>query len=514
MTTVSTLRHYRRKTPLKIPLKLAPGVVGDNTEFDTGGWRASDGIRFWRGLPQTVGGWESLSLTLLTGVCRSAFCWTDAESLLTIVYGLHNGLTAWQAGEQGSITPSAFVPGQIDGTGGAGYGTGAYGVGDYGEPSATDYFPLTWTFGARSFGELYANPRGQGIFTWANVVANIATPLTGAPAVCNSIDVAWTDQVMAFGCTDTGGLFNASCIRISDISDPTEWTISTASTAQQFYLKGGGRIVRSLAVGRYRFVWTDSELHLGTYASGWDFEPLGAGGLCGPNAAVVKGQTAYWIGPDLQFYSCSLGGAPQILDCPIRDAFVDNAAPSQNDKIVCSSVSEWGEVVWYYADARDGSGYEISRSVRLSTIDGSWSMGTTPRTAFIDANPAPNPIGVTFDGQTFWHERGNSANGAVMSASLTTGGQYIDPAERVMLLRGAWPDFKDQVGPINLTVRSRMFPQDTPVEHGPFLLAPDTNKSDFLVTGRIFEFEFASNSSPMGWRLGKPTFDVVAAGEH
>lgn len=496
---------------MKIPLRIPAGVTTDDTDFSTGNWTDAKGVRFWRGQPETVKGWERFSVDPLDGVCRSAFCWTDGLNLLSVAFGCHNGLTVWQAGEQVDITPSAFVDGQIDGTGGAGYGTGAYGVGDYGEPSTTDYFPLTWTFGARSFGELYANPRGQGIFTWDNDTGNIATPLTNAPAVCNSIAVAWTDQVMAFGCTDTGAQFNQSCIRISDTTDPTGWAISTASNAQQYYLKGNGRIVRGLPVGRYFYVWTDSELHLGTFTAGWDFEPMGSGGLAGPNAAVVVGQVAFWISPDLQFYSCPLGGAPALLDCPIRDDFADNAAPGQNDKIVAASVSERGEVVWHYADARDG--FEVSRSLRLSTIDGKWSLDQTPRTAFIDSNPAPSPIGVAYTGEIYWHERGASADGSPLTAWIRSGGQYMDPAERMMLLRGLWPDFKDQTGPINLTIYARDYPQETPREFGPYVCAPNANKVDFLISGRIFEFQFMSSSSPMAWRFGKPVFDAVVTGE-
>lgn len=500
---------------MKIPLKLAPGVSSDDTDFDTGGWTSSDGVRFWRGQPETLKGFEAFSLTPLDGVCRSIFPWSDGNNLLTVAFGCHNGLTIWQAGTQADITPTGFVSGQIDGTGGAGYGTGAYGVGDYGEPSTTDYFPMTWSFGTRSFGELYANPRGQGVFVWNNVPATIAAPLTNAPAVCNSIHVAWTDQVMAFGCTDTGAQFNASCIRISDILDTTVWSPLPANTAQQFYLKGNGRIVRALPVGRYLFVWTDSELHLGTYSAGWDFEPLGPGGLAGPNAAVVVGQTAYWIAPDLQFYACPLGGAPALIQppCPIRDDFADNAAIGQNDKIVASSLSERGEVSWQYSDARDGTGYENSRAIRLSLVDGAWAPDQIARTFMVDANPAPSPIGVTLGGQIYWHERGASEDGGPLAASITTGGQYMDPAQSTMLLRGLWPDFRDQVGAINLTITSKFYPQDTETTHGPFIIAPNANKVDFLVSGRIFTFSFASESSPMSWRMGKPVFDAVVTGE-
>lgn len=497
---------------MKIPLILPPGVVADDSDFSTGGWRGCSNIRFWRGKPELIGGWEKLSLELLTGVCRTVFSFSDGDNLLNFAFGRHNGLTIWQAGDQADITPVAFVAGQIDGTGGAGYGTGAYGVGDYGEPSTADYFPMTWSFGARSFGELYANPRGQGIFVWNNVPATKAVPLTNAPAVCNSILATFTDQIMALGCTDVGGSFNPSCIRISDTELPTVWAPLPTNKAEQHYIKGNGRLVAGREVGRYVFIWTDSELHLGTYTTEWSFERVGAGcGLAGPNAAVVVGQTAYWVSPDLQFWACPLGGSPAILDCPVRDDFADNAALGQNDKIVASSVSERGEVIWDYADGRDG--YENSRLIRLSTVDGAWAQSQLGRTARVDSNPAPSPVGVDFAGQIFWHERGASADGAPLVASLRSGGQYMDPAETLMLLRGLWPDFRGQQGAINLTIYARMFPQDEPQVYGPFVCAPGQQKVDFLVSGRVFDFEFSSNSSPAAWRMGKPVFDAEPQGQ-
>lgn len=603
---------------MKIPLELAPGLVSDDSDFSTGGWRDGSNVRFWRGKPETVKGWESLTLSTLGGVCRTVWGWSDADNLLNFALGCHNNLTVWQNGELAVVTPvsvaatgtitisgtpvanetfvvgsqtftfkasrsvagevtisavnatqaanivsaitadipstataaavsavvtvtattagvagnlitltesatgvavsgagklsggSGFVTGQIDGTGSVGYGTGAYGGGDWGEPSTTDYFPLTWSYGSR-LGVLYANPRGQGIFKWDNVTSSPATALSGAPAVVNSIIVAWTGQVMAFGCTDTGALFNPSCIRISDILAPTTWTISTSSTAQQFYLEGNGRIVGARQVRQYVFVWTDSELHIGSFTDSWSFQRVGVGGLAGPNAAVVVGSTAYWVSPDLQFYSCPLGGTPTLLICPIRDDFADNAASGQNDKIVAASVAERGEVVWFYADQRDG--YENSRAVRLSTVDGAWMRDDIARTAFVDSNPGGSPVGVTYAGAIYWHERGTSADGAVLTSSLRSGGQYMDPASRMMMLRGLWPDFKDQVGAINLTIYTRDYPQDEETTWGPFTLAANTNKSDFLVTGRIFDFEFNSASSPSSWRMGKPVFDAVPLGE-
>lgn len=494
----------------RVSLEFQPGVVADETDFATPGIKDASNVRFWRGKPELIKGWERMTQDLLTGVCRTIFPWADGDNRQNFAFGCHNGLSVWQSGQLADITPAAgFTPGQINGTGNSGYGTGAYGVGNYGEPSTADYFSLTWSFGARSFGELYANPRGQGIFKWDNDTSAKAALLTNAPAQCNVMLVAFTDQVIAFGCTDAGNQFNPAVIRGSDIKDPTKWAVATDSTAFQYYLKGNSRIVGAQPVGRYLFVWTEGELHLGAYSAAWEFEPVGLGGLAGPNAAVVAGQTAFWISPDLQVWSCTLGGAPAIIPCPIRDAFADNMASGQNDKICAAYIAERGEIVWTYPDRRDG--FECSRELRLSILDGAWSRSRMKRTALAGANPSP--VGTSVEGVVYWHERGNSADGAVLEGFIETGGQYLDPAERVVLIRGFYPDFRDQVGPITLTVSAKMEPQSPWVEIGTYVCAPGQQKVDFMGSGRILKIRAASSSSPASWRWGKPQVDVVATSQ-
>ena len=500
---------------MKIPFELAPGLVADDTDFSNGGYKDASGVRFWRGKPETVRGWESLSLETVTGVCRTVFGWNDPDNLLNFAFGEHDALHVWQNGELADITPaSGFTAGQIDGTGSVGYGTGTYGGGDYGEPSTADYFPLTWSFGSYE-GQLIACPRNQSIFLWANDTGTPAAALTNAPEQNTYVLSLSTRQVMALGTEDeSGGAFNPSAIRWSDVEDATDWTTAASSNAGEWILEGGGRIVAGKEVGGYVLVWTTSELHIGSFDGGWTFQRVaGNCGLAGPNAVAVAGQDAFWITPDLQFMSYSLGGVPQVMVCPIRDDFADNAAPGQNDKIVAATNAQYAEVRWFYADQRDGTGYEISRDIRFSRVDGAWSRGTLARTAFVDSNPAPSPVGVTYEGNLYWHERGESADGGALEAFLETGAQYLDPAQNLLMLRGLWPDFKNQTGPITLTVYSRMYPQDDETTWGPYTVAANGQKVDFRATGRLFRFRFESDSAPMAWRMGKPVFDAEILGE-
>ena len=385
---------------MKIPLELPPGLYGDDTTFAAGGrWADGSNVRFRLGRPETIGGWERLMSAPLTGVCRSIFPWTDNQGVLDIAFGTHAKLQLWRGGELFDITPAeGFAEGAIDGAGSAGYGTGGYGVGGYGLPSVTDYFPLTWSFGAWGQ-QLLASPRNQTIFAWTNDTGQPAQALENAPANVTHMLVAPLSggyQVFALGCNEeVSGDFNPLCIRHSSIRNNTQWSTSASgSTAREYVLTGGGRIVAGRMCGPYMLVWTGDALFLGTFVGAlnqpWRFERVGRNcGLIGPNAAVVVGQTAFWASPDRQFYRYALGGQPEPIPCPIRRDFAEELAASQGDKVMASSNAEFGEIRFDYPDRRDG--YENSRYLALAVNGpdaGAWHRGVMGRTAFVDAGPS------------------------------------------------------------------------------------------------------------------------------
>jgi len=508
---------------MRIPLDLPPGLNGDDTSFaGNGRWADGSNVRFRLGRAQTIGGWESLAATALTGVCRTVFPWTDNAAVLNIAFGTHSKLQLWQGGALFDITPaSGFTAGAVDGAGGAGYGTGGYGVGGFGQPSTTDYFPLTWSFGA--WGQnLLASPRNQTIFGWANNTGTPAVALANAPANVTHMLVAPLNggyQVFALGCNEeVSGTFNPLCIRHSSIRDNTQWsTLADGSTAREYVLTGGGRIVAGRMVGPYMLVWTSDALFLGTFVGSlnqpWRFDRVGRNcGLIGPNAAVVVGQTAFWASPDRQFYSYGVGGQPQPIPCPIRQDFADRLAASQGDKVVASSNAEYSEIRFDYPDSRDG--YENSRylALALSGADaGAWYRGVMARTAFVDAGPSLYPIGVTYDGVAYHHEKGHSADGQPFSWFIETADSYLDP-DSCLLVREIWPDFKDQVGPVALSITSRRHPQDAESRVTAPAMAPGDAKTDVLVSGRLFKVRFAGSSAPTACRIGQPVFDATPAG--
>lgn len=674
---------------MRQPLSIPPGIVSDDTSHEAAGrWRDGNNMRFYNGLPQVIGGHESVIADLLGGVCRSAFPWTDGDAALNIGFGTHATLEVFQGGELFDITPTkafpaatlaadpltvadasalitvnhpghglttadsvivsgalqvgriapngtfavtvldedtytytfsspadlaetlandpltttngsptvtvtdtahgiptgtvvtisgaaavggitpngsfaitvvnansytfqftsnassaatgggaavvvtvpttgggsavvvtpqnAFAAGAVDGTGSVGYGTGAYGVGAYGEPSTSDYFPRTWSQGAFGY-NLMASPRGGTIYTWANDTSVVAAPLANAPRQVTYMLVASQDQVFALGCNEeSSGEFNHLCIRHSGVRKPTVWNTATDTTAREYILPGGGRIVAGRVIGPYILIWTTQGLFLGQFLASvtqpWRFDRVGDKcGLIGPNAVVVVGQTAYWISPDQQFYTYSLGGEAKPIPCPIREDFADNLAASQADKIVASSISQFSEVRFDYPDARDG--FENSRYVALCVSGpdvGAWYRGQMARTAMVDAGPSQYPCGVSADSAIFWHERGASADGGAFDWHIESADQYLDE-NRAMMVRAIWPDFRDQQGAVTLTLTGRDTPQGNEIIQTATLSEGD-DKADLRITARLFRLKFSGSSGPAYVRLGKPIFDVVGAG--
>ena len=552
---------------MKIAVNIPPGIDLDDTTFLTGqsAWADVANVRFWRGQPQTIGGWQRLVVNALSGICRKVFSWTDNSGQINIGFGTHSNLQVWLAGVLYDITPSAFVPGNINGLAGLGWGTGAYGEGEYGESTSEVDYPMTWSLD--TYGQnLIATPRGQTIFQWTNNTGTPAAPITNAPANVTCSVVTTTRQIMACGCNDVEtGTFNPRCIRFSDIENPTQWTAEIDNAAGEFILDCDGIIKCARLIGNYVAIWTDDGLYLGQYdpttnasgeVNGWTFPQIGEKcGIIGVNAGVVLSeQIAYWMGSNGQFYEYNLGGAPQIIPSPIQADVFANIVPAQADKIMCSSCAEFGEIRWDYPDVRDpaapiylfdsqgavlldqnnqpleqpleSNNFENSRFVTYSTggnlspigsyqrLNTIWSRGFMCRTAYVDAGPVPYPVGVDNMALAYYHELGQSADGAAFDAYAETADFYAsENVEQVLKIRGIWPDVQSQVGTVNLTVKTRLYPQDPNLRiKGPFLLTPGRPKKDFLATGRIVRFRYESTSAPMFWRIGQPVYDAIDAG--
>lgn len=499
---------------MRVPILPPPGLNSNDTPFSVPSVCIdADNVRWVDGKPQTIGGWSKYTPGALTGICRNVLSWYDLNGALNIAFGTHSKLYVYRDGSLYDITPVGLAAGNVDGAGGSGFGAGDYGEGDYGEGVPGEYYPRTWSLD--TWGEnLIASPRNGTIYIWTNNTASVATEITQAPNNCTAVVVTPERQVLALGCNEeVSGTFNSRCIRGCDIGDNTSWTTASDNNVFEHILEGNGsNIVSGRMVGQYVGVWTDRGLFMGDFLGDpgqtyrFDMQTSSAG-LCGPNAVQVYNKRAWWITRDYQFYAWSPGEAPVLVPCPIRDDFKDNISTGQFEKIAATSISQYGEIWWFYPDDRDGS--ENSRYISLNTAVGLdspliWSRGTLARTAATDSGPTRHPIMVSADSYIYSHEDGSDANGGALAWSVTFQLAYLDEGGRFVLVKGIEPDFKSQIGAVSLSLALRKYPQSNARSKGPYTLAPSAGRKHFLASGRVAELTFSGNSAPSFAGFGKP----------
>lgn len=498
-------------------LPIAPGIVLDDTAAAARGrWIGADKVRFVRGLPQVIGGWEALGGGPLTGKCRGLLTWRDNNNALNHALGTHSKLYVISGGDLFDVTPAGLAAGLEDSTGGLGFGTGAYSVGSYSTPSSGDFNARTWSFAA--FGQtLLANPSGETIYQWSNVGATPAAAVTNAPAEVRAISVPMNRRhVVAYGCNEeTSGDFNPRCIRWSDFEDITDWTTSSSNNAGEYILEGSGAIIGVKETSFGAFIWTTNELwfqeFLGAPDQTYRFTRLGTNcGLISANGCVTFEGSAYWMSPDGGFWTCPAGGAPSRMQNEVEQDVRDNRANVQQAKVYAATVSQYREVWWFYPDERDGN--ENSRYVSLQLDERAWSAGQLARTAFLDSGAGPAPLAVDPDGNVYYHERGNSANGGAISWSLESGDALLAPDERFVMVQGVRPDVDDQQGLANLEIYMKPYPQGDETTYGPYAMTAGRDKIDLRASGRIARLKFYGETSPCRFRLGQIKVDVKTRG--
>ena len=495
-------------------LNIRPGLIADDTpaKVGTAGAVACSNVRPWREEWETIGGWESATLDTLPGKGRSIHVW-KGENQILVAIGSNEGLFILRDGVLVDITPASFVAGREDGLGGAGYGTGAYGEGRYGEPSLETTFLLTWSLANRGT-QLVANPRGQTIYTW-DEPDPLAVPLTNAPSEVAFMRVSAQRQIIAYGCNEeVSGEYNPRAIRYSDIEFPTVWATASDNNAGEYILEDQGRIVAAITLEGDAIIFTDASVYqetfLGNPGQVFDYRRLGTkSGLSGPNAFCELNGVIFYKDPSFKIWAVALGSAPQRVVSPVATSFGDRIDPIQRDKTVGVSITEYQEVWFFFQSngAEDVDGY-----VAFNAPNNLWFEGDVSRIAFHDATPLDFPIGVSPDGMVYFHEKGFSDNGGPLSWFLETGDVEFQSGSRMALFRGLRPDFKSQIGTVNLTFITRDGPQGGAVEAAPIALRVDQQESFFFIQGRNTRLRFSGSSAPARCRFGTMHFDIKATG--
>ena len=86
--------------------KFKPGINKEGTNYSNeNGWFDADKIRFRKGRPEKIGGWEKYSSNTFIGTCRKIHVYKDIEQSQYKILGTHKKLYALQGDVYNDITP-------------------------------------------------------------------------------------------------------------------------------------------------------------------------------------------------------------------------------------------------------------------------------------------------------------------------------------------------------------------------------------------------------------------------
>lgn len=344
---------------------------------------------------------------------------------------------------------------------------------------------------------------------------NIAYRVDEAPPVSDAMFVDPHQIIVLMGTSPYGEVYNPLAIRWCDRQDLTAWVPSVTNLAGDNILARGGRIIGGIATRQQNLIWTDAALYTmqftGSETDVYLFNLAGMGcGLLGAMAMAEHNGVVFWASNSRNFYSFN-GALPMPIECRIRNDFFDNISTNQAEKVACGILPEQLEVWWLKPDSRDGS--ECSRYAAHRWDELHWTAGTHARSDFVQSGVYEYPIMFGTDGRLYYHEKGHTANGGVISAYIESAYFDVGDGENLMMVRRIVGDFEDLVSYVNFMMTARPWPTGTETVYGPFTHTPSTQKLDMRVTARQLKLLLASVAAPLQWRLGSFRLDIAKTGQ-
>ena len=376
-----------------------------------------------------------------------------------------------------------------------------------------------------------------GLFYWdtsSGLSSNRAgtTEVSGAPTKSRFMIVSGDDRhVICLGTETTIGTTSTQdnmFIRWSDQESTSDWTPTATNTAGSFRLTDGNQINTAVRSRGAVMIWTDTALYQMQFIGApltFGFKQIGSNcGAVGINAAVDVSGNSFWMSNDSFFL---YDGAVKKIPCSVQDYVFDDINENAKQDVFCASNSNYNEVMWFYASS--GSD-QIDRLVVYNYAENLWYIGTLARSAWADYGVYEVPYAAEFEsadttstistinglkaGRTFvyLHETGSNDDGAAMANHIESGDIDIADGDNFMSISRFIPDFKNQTGNVDVTMKTRPYPSGTQRPHGPFEVTTSTTKKDTRIRGRQVAVRISSGDVDDKWRYGTLRLDMKPDG--
>jgi len=478
-----------------IPLQLPPGIHRNGTDFESSNrWRDASLVRWHDGSLRPVGGWQSRKTSAFPDAPRGMISFLDNSSDSYLVGGTYNSLKYINPSHTVyDITPSGLTSGNLNGSLNLGYGGGFYGHDEYSrEPTSSGIYAEATTWALDTWGEylLACSSKDGKIYEWQLNTGVVAQIVANAPTGNKSMVVTEERFVFALG---AGG--NPRKVAWCDKEANTVWTPAATNEAGDFELQTTGQIMCGLRMRGATLILTDNDAHVATYSGPpfiYGFERVGtACGVASRKGAVAIDEGAFWMGKK-GFFTFD-GSTAKELPCEALDYVFDDINTSQMSKVYAVHNSQHGEIWWFYPSAGN---LENNRYISLDYKEGHWNVGVLDRTAGVDIGVFKNPIWCDADGDLYNHETGHAHTGSAKPYA-ESGPISLGNGDTIMKVTQLIPDETTQ-GEVNVTFKSRFYPNSTETSHGAFTL---TNPTDVRFSGRQVRMKVQGVGNT-NWRSG------------
>jgi len=491
-----------------VPLDIPAGFYRNGTDLEQSGrWRDGSLVRWRDNSLRPIGGWQERKASFSTNPVRGMHTWETNSSDAYLVGGSYNELKAMVGGGTiYDITPTDLTAGRENAELGTGYGDGFYGSGYYGQPiqQNTNAIPLeatTWSLD--NFGEylVACSKDDKRLLEWQLGSAAKAAPIANAPI--NNLGLVVTEERFIFA-LGSGG--NPRKISWCDRENNTLWTPAATNEAGDIEISDSGQIMQGIRTRGQTLILTDTSAHTARYTGPpyvYGFERVGTScGAISRKAASDVDMGVFWMG-QRGFFRFD-GNSVQEIPCDVFDYVFSDFNTAQQSKVWSFANGQYGEVWWFYC-SEDST--EIDRYVAYDYKEGHWLIGNLSRTSGVQRGVFLYPLmaGHNADSDIYDHEVGLNVDSSSIFAE--SGPISIGTGDQVARVTNLIPDEKAQ-GEVNVTFKTRLYPNGTETSHGPFTTS---NPTSVRFTGRQIRMR-VDGTALSDFRVGNMRVDMKAGG--
>ena len=491
-----------------IPLDIPAGFYRNGTDLEQSGrWRDGSLVRWRDNSLRPIGGWRERKEAFCTNPVRGMHTWEALNGNAWLAGGSHSELKAMTgSGTLTDITPSDLATGREDAAANTGFGGGTYGSGYYGQPVIQDDDSVpeeatTWSLD--NWGEyLVACHYDDGrLLEWQLDTSANAAPVSNAPT--DNLGIVVTEERFIF-CLGAGG--NSRKVQWCDREDNTTWTSSATNEAGDFELQTSGQIMQGIRTRGQTLILTDTDAHRARYLGPpyvYGFERVGTScGAVSRKAASDVDMGVFWMG-QRAFFRFD-GNSVTEVPCDVHDYVFGDFNVAQQTKVWSVANGQYGEIWWFYCSSNST---EIDRYVAYDYKENHWLIGELSRTSGVQRGVFRYPFmaGHDTDSDIYDHEVGFNFNGS--TAFAETGPISIGVGDQIAKVTKLIPDEITQ-GDVNLTFKTRSYPNATEVTHGPFTPA---NPTSLRFSGRQLRMRVEGQTA-VQWKVGNMRIDAKAGG--